>query len=236
MGREVKRVALDFKWPLKKTWDGFLNPHYRECSACKAGYSRTYTLLERHVNSLVWDREAIMDPGYAKITAFLCGRPADRSSFGHDSIDAWSAIKKIGEMAGLPEGWSTCPTCKGEGVHPEAKAAYDAWTETKPPAGEGWQMWENTSEGSPISPVFDTPEKLAQWLADHRASSFGSDTATYEQWLGMILRGWAPSAVMGPNGLQSGVAGLPAPEAASAVGSNPSNFPVTPAPSNGEEA
>lgn len=212
MGREVKRVALDFMWPRKKVWEGFLNPHYRNCPACKAGYSKTYNLLERHVNSLVWDREAIKDPDYAKITTFLCGRAPDRSFLGHDSTDAWSAIKKLGELAGLPEDWNTCATCKGDGIHPEAKASVEAWEPTPPPAGDGWQMWETTSEGSPISPVFDTPEKLAQWLADNGASSFGRDTATYEQWLGMIRRGWAPSAVIGASGLQSGVAGLPAPE------------------------
>ena len=26
MGREVKRVALDFNWPLHKVWEGFQNP------------------------------------------------------------------------------------------------------------------------------------------------------------------------------------------------------------------
>lgn len=76
----------------------------------------------------------------------------------------------------------------------------------EPPTGEGWQMWETTSEGSPMSPVFKTPEELAHWLADTNASAFGSLTATYEQWLSMIGAGWAPSAVYTPEtGLISGV-------------------------------
>ena len=35
MGRELKRVPLDFDWPLNKPWEGFVNPHYTavECSA-----------------------------------------------------------------------------------------------------------------------------------------------------------------------------------------------------------
>lgn len=66
-------------------------------------------------------------------------------------------------------------------------------------------MGRFTSEGSPISPVCDSPESLATWLADNGASSFGSSTATYDQWLGMIKAGWAPSAVSSSNGMQSGV-------------------------------
>jgi hypothetical protein len=80
-------------------------------------------------------------------------------------------------------------------------------TAYEPPEGEGYQMWEDTSEGSPISPVFETPEELAQWLAKSDASSFGSSTATYEQWLGMIKGpAWAPSLVIdSQHGIRSGV-------------------------------
>lgn len=66
-------------------------------------------------------------------------------------------------------------------------------------------MYENTSEGTPISPAFATPEELARWLADNGASSFGSSTATYEQWLRVCKGGYAPSMVMDGNGLRSGV-------------------------------
>ena len=55
------------------------------------------------------------------------------------------------------------------------------------------QMYETTSEGTPISPILATPEALAQWLADHKASAFGPMTATYEEWLAMIHDGSAPS-------------------------------------------
>lgn len=69
----------------------------------------------------------------------------------------------------------------------------------------GWCMYETTSEGTPISPVFDTPEALARWLADTGASAFGGRTATYEQWLSTIRQGWAPSAVTIGGALLSGV-------------------------------
>jgi len=69
-----------------------------------------------------------------------------------------------------------------------------------------FMMYEDTSEGTPISPAFATPEELARWLADTGASSFGSSTASYEAWLRVANGGWAPSAVFTPEtGLVSGV-------------------------------
>ena len=35
----------------------------------------------------------------------------------------------------------------------------------EPPTGDGYQCWETTSEGSPISPVFKTFVELCNWLA-----------------------------------------------------------------------
>ena len=68
------------------------------------------------------------------------------------------------------------------------------------------QMYEDTTEGTPISPVMETPEELARWLVNNNASAFGYQGATYEQWLATIRRGWVPSAVWTPGkGLVSGV-------------------------------
>ena len=66
-------------------------------------------------------------------------------------------------------------------------------------------MYETTSEGTPISPAFETPEELARWLADNNASAFGRMTATYDQWLATCKAGWAPSAIMDSTGFHSGV-------------------------------
>lgn len=66
-------------------------------------------------------------------------------------------------------------------------------------------MYENTSEGTPISPAFETPEALARWLADNGASSFGGMTADYEAWLRVARGGWAPSAVLHNGRMVSGV-------------------------------
>ena len=52
MGRELKRVALDFKWPLKKAWTGFINPHYdkqHDCKHCDKSGSNIGTRIISHL-------------------------------------------------------------------------------------------------------------------------------------------------------------------------------------------
>jgi hypothetical protein len=94
---------------------------------------------------------------------------------------------------------------------------FEQWTGRKPrqedympewAPGEATQlmMYETTTEGTPISPAFDTPEELARWLADNGASAFGSSTASYEEWLSTCQSGHAFSAMFINGELISGVA------------------------------
>lgn len=98
----------------------------------------------------------------------------------------------------------------------EKNMTYEEWTGPRPEADEympDWpeserthiQMYEDCSEGTPISPVMEKPEELARWLADNNASAFGSMTASYEQWLATIKRGFAFSMVIEDNKIRSGV-------------------------------
>jgi hypothetical protein len=124
---------------------------------------------------------------------------------GHDGINHWICTRFRATRLGF---YGVCVHCDGEGAtyRDEAhRAAAEAWAPTEPPAGEGWQMWETTSEGSPISPVMPTPELLAGWLVRNNASAFGGEGASYVAWMGMIKAGWAPSAVGGSSGIVSGV-------------------------------
>ncbi len=90
-----------------------------------------------------------------------------------------------------------------DGERPRAEDYMPSW---KPEECTHLMMYEDTSEGTPISPAFATPEELARWLADNGASSFGSMTATYEQWLATCRRGYSVGAVYTPQtGLISGV-------------------------------
>jgi hypothetical protein len=61
-----------------------------------------------------------------------------------------------------------------------------------------WQMYEIVTEGTPISPVCESPEALARWLADNQANASTGMTASYGQWLAMIRDGAAATFAIGP--------------------------------------
>jgi hypothetical protein len=233
MGREVKRVPLDFDWPQNEVWKGYLQPDYRSCPNpdCDGGTTKAGVWLGSFIHLLLiaaddakrnrlhpWvmsmqegmcgiTPNSVPPVGLREVVKGLIGRDRDRDSpLGYDAIDRWCATKSLVVAAGLPEDWIICQTCQGHGIHPDEIEAMESWKATEPPTGEGWQMWETCSEGSPISPVFKTPEELAHWLADTGASSFGSQTSSYESWLGMIVGdGWSPSMVIENGVCKSGV-------------------------------
>lgn len=208
MGRELKRVPMDFDWPLGEIWHGYLNPHYRECPHCDNGYTTGGRYLNQIVNLLLlagsdaatnhhhpyFDRMPVPFPqespssDIAELTKGLAGRACD-GLFGHDAIDRFSAGKKIIAAAGLdPETWGICPHCNGEDIDPEVKEAYEAWQRFDPPTGDGYQLWGTTSEGEPRSPVFATLDELCAWC-EVNDTTFGRNKATAEQWKAMLTDG-----------------------------------------------
>jgi hypothetical protein len=92
-----------------------------------------------------------------------------------------------------------------DGAPPNEDDYMPAW-----PASERthYQMYETTSEGTPVSPVMESPEALARWLADNGASACGSQTASYDAWLRVCRGGYAPSMVLAGGRLMSGVEAL----------------------------
>lgn len=102
-----------------------------------------------------------------------------------------------------PAQYADMPFERWDGARPVESDYMPDWPESE---RTHWQMYEDTTEGTPISPVMESPEALARWLADNGASAFGSMTATYEQWLATIRRGSSMGAVFTPTaGLISGV-------------------------------
>ena len=69
------------------------------------------------------------------------------------------------------------------GLRPEEKDYMPDWPEEE---CTHIQMYETSSEGTPISPVMETPEALARWLADKDAGFFGEMCLSYEEWLNTI--------------------------------------------------
>lgn len=345
MGRELKRVSMDFEWPLNKVWQGFINPNWQrshKCHDCKNGYGERAQYLEdlwyghvsfypdkpftadnQHVVALA-KRNSLHNAAYwigvqddnpdpviayaackilgrkttyaadaaAQIVAMTCKRNVEylaermfaeelqrllkhfNSAWMHhltqEDVQAlmkgsalWDfthrprspeqaeQLKREKEEGGngywLKEwngytptadevnefslhdfGFSGkggvviaarceregvevyCHICKGEGrVWPDAdgktgaewKKIYEDWEKSEPPTGEGYQIWETVSEGSPVSPVFATPEELALWMVGKNEAGVPNDMSVtrdtgYEGWLKFINGpGWACSAV-----------------------------------------
>jgi hypothetical protein len=288
MGREIRRVPLDFDWPLNKVWEGFLSPDKFDeipCPDCKNGYSPqaqnlydlwygklpfdpastgstpwrhdspavrafaernignapdyygtgeaaivreaqrlaalfngawSHHLSQHDVDALVsagrlhdfthtWSKEA----GWQKIEPPVTPSAEQVNEwslrgFGHDGINASVVIRARCEREGVDD---TCQTCQGHAsteAYPGQRAEAEAWEPASPPEGEGWQLWETVSEGSPISPVFATADELAVWMSDPER---GDRWVPQEVAAKFIADGWAPSFASGPgtHGPVSGV-------------------------------
>lgn len=99
--------------------------------------------------------------------------PGNQGFNGYSS-NCWKLIEQILHETGHATDEYTCPDCD-DGFSHAVKALADAWEETEPPEGPGWQMWETCSEGSPISPVFETAEELAGYLAKTQKENVSAD-------------------------------------------------------------
>ena len=256
MGRELRRVPLDFAWPLQKVWAGFLNPHWRPCPEQAAnnchggstsagkwldalarliglvgeeGAENTPAARERmersgRVYPHPWLQEWTMAPRTelpAEVWATIQAEPSSaqrhrlyqRARQQHPAtlLNLDSEITELvqglagGEPLGLgqashaifrgltraagvdPESWGVCKVCKGDGMDPAARDAYEAWQSEPPPTGEGWQLWETTSEGAPISPVFATEVEFVDYLIGEGYSRGAAEE--------FVRRGWAPTGM-----------------------------------------
>jgi hypothetical protein len=229
MGRELRRVPLDFAWPLERTWEGFLNPYWKlsqKCTACKGrgsnpgmrevdddfyGFERPERrwcdkITQDELDALITegrlrDYTSVWNPD-SKAWIPRSTPPtvetineAQRTGHVHDAINSWILVKARCKRLGIST--DHCEVCGGEGnVWPGAyaKALHEAWQEIPPPEGPGYQFWETTSEGSPISPVFATAEEMIEWLI--KDGGYNPEAARRF----VEGKGWAPSLVVEKQG------------------------------------
>lgn len=91
--------------------------------------------------------------------------PAQVNSYrGHDAINMSICCRTRAKLLGFEV---LCSECDGHGdiATPELRKEIDEWEPPNPPEGPGYQLWQNVTEGGPVSPVFETKEALADWLA-----------------------------------------------------------------------
>lgn len=124
---------------------------------------------------------------------------------GHDGINQGIVVAAKCKRLGVSE---RCSICDGHGSlerYPGQRAEAEAWERTDPPAGDGWQLWETVSEGSPISPVFATAEELSRWLQTDYRSGLEKKPLTKEQADNFVRVGWAPSLISDSTGVHPGI-------------------------------
>lgn len=109
------------------------------------------------------------------------------TSFSSSRIEYY-LIDGICEKEGVPY---FCDICEGDiQIWPSQadRTLHDEWVRPEPPGGNGYQLWSTVSEGTPNSPVFDTPEKLADFLVGPESPErrgINSDL-TRDEWLTFI--------------------------------------------------
>lgn len=263
MGREIKRVPLDFDHPIGEVWPGFHNPHPGDWPSCEAccyeelpTFMSTMFPTSRHGSGLTPEAYAISQTFYphmiggpmanklawcdklgqaevdylvekGRLSTFSRREPSEDNprdwewlqlprkaedvnaenrpgskgrGFGHDAINRSYLVQFRCQVLGID---MQCKACKGHGdiASDEQRKLSEDWEETEPPTGDGWQLWETVSEGSPVSPVFATADELATWMSDPERGDqwVPSDVAAK-----FIAEGWAPSLVASP---ETGVVG-----------------------------
>ncbi len=123
MSRMLKRVPLDFDYPLHQRWYGYL-----------------------------------IQPEFCKSTP---------------QLNLCEECKNFARLKKLPLNESGCP-------------AYDNWFQKQmqffePQEGPGYQLWENITEGSPVSPIFESMDGLVKWCEENEPI-FVNVKVTAEEW------------------------------------------------------
>ncbi len=94
-------------------------------------------------------------------------------NMGHDGINRHYLIEARAKRLGV---YGLCECCNGSGVifkSEKHKEENEAWEAKELPIGDWWQVWENVSEGSPITPAFATKEELVDYLVNYGEQGSG---------------------------------------------------------------
>lgn len=97
-----------------------------------------------------------------------------------EALSEWDNDVKERGLQGAIE-WNDGP--------PDKRDYMTTWSDNKK---THMMMYEDTSEGTPVSPIFPKKDKrkLAKWLVDNNASYFGDEGASFNHWLSVIDGGF----------------------------------------------
>lgn len=160
MGREVKRVPLDFDWPIREVWSGFLRPDSFDevkCPDCKLGYSPG----AQRLNDLWWGNLPF-DPASTGSTPLRHDTPAVRA-FAERNITSAPDFYGTGEHAVRREAQRLADLWNGMWMHHLTQDDVDAliaddrlrdFTHTRTPEHH-WQKID--------PPVTPTAAQVNEW-------------------------------------------------------------------------
>lgn len=188
MTTEVKRVPLDFNWPIDEVWKGYLNPYLsRKCNFCDGtGYnpatkqiddtwnSWSYQLTDIETNALLEENRLLMlthipvPGGWEEKKPIYIPTPEEVNNWyrafppGHDEINRQICVEERAKHLGI---YGICEHCSDGQVweSEEMKKLHDAWKPVDPPLGSGYQLWSTTTEGHPVTPVFTSIDQLNEY-------------------------------------------------------------------------
>lgn len=78
----------------------------------------------------------------------------------------------------------------------------------EPPVGEGWQVWETVSEGSPVTPVFVTSTELVDYLVeggDSACRQWGGSPPSRKAALNFVEQGFCMSMTIQDGVIKQGI-------------------------------
>lgn len=190
----IKRVPLDFDWPVGYLWHGYVNPWPGpvECEEC-CGTGLNEASLRLYKNFKRWATRLSENEIALALKAGITKR--DLSYVRRrlwDEVDQPLLQFCLTEIrAKNNKVWGFCLVCQGEQVVRNPNPAvrqlysdvnlYDEWRPIEPPKGDGWQLWQVQDDAGsfPASSVFKSETQLAKWCSTY----FKSDYASWLRWI-----------------------------------------------------
>jgi len=173
----VKRVPLDFDWPVGYVWHGYINPWPGpiDCEKCKgAGCNDETQKLYRNFRR--WAPRITEEEANLAIKAGLSSKDIEhiRNRSWESLLDDPLPRSYLTEIRAKITGvWGLCHACNGKQKVPNPNPAvqllyadvnlFEEWKPIEPLKGEGWQLWQLREEGGfPASEVHKSDTDLAK--------------------------------------------------------------------------
>lgn len=151
MGREIRRVPVNWHHPKSIDYDGY--------QPLRDDYIGSMAYWKKDVNEFITHMTEVIKKGKTRIYNTNYTNP--KSVYDYLTEDNILAPPNIDQFM---------------------------------PSGPWYQLYENVSEGTPLSPPFKTKPELVKWLSINK--DFWDHKWTPEQAAAMVKSGYAPSGIM----------------------------------------